>query len=292
MRFAVLGTGHWADTVHAAGLAAHPYVDLVAVWGRDAVKTAGVAKRHGAAAETDLDTVLDMVDAVAIAVPPDVQAELAYRAAERGCHLLLEKPLALSAPGADRVVEAADHAGVRSVVFFVRRFAEPSATWFDEVVAPGEWYGGSVSWIGSIFGGGNPFGQSRWRKQHGALWDLGPHALAALLPALGPVEDVVAVRGLGDEVHLAFRHDGGGASSAMLALTAPAAAEHTSMRFWGPAGIAEAPPGEPDSATDALTRAVSELLVAVDTGAAHECDVHFAREIVHVLADAERFASR
>ncbi len=66
----------------------------------------------------------------------------------------------------------------------------------------------------------------------------------------------------------------------MLALTAPAAAEHTSVRFWGPAGIAEAPPGEPDSATDALMRAVSELLAAVETGAAHRCDVHFARDIV------------
>ncbi len=149
-----------------------------------------------------------------------------------------------------------------------------------------------MTWIASIFGGGSPFGQSPWRKQHGALWDLGPHALAALLPALGPVEDVVAVRGHGDEVHLAFRHEGGGASSAMLALTAPAAAEHTSMRFWGPAGIAEVPPGEPDSATDALMRAVSELLAAVDTGAAHRCDVHFAREIVHVLADAEHFPIR
>jgi predicted dehydrogenase len=205
---------------------------------------------------------------------------------------LLEKPLALSVADADRVVEAADRAGVQSVVFFVRRFAEPSATWFDEVVAPGEWYGGSVSWIASIFGGGNPFGRSPWRKEHGALWDLGPHALAALLPALGPVEDVVAVRGHGDEVHLAFRHKGGGASSAMLALTAPAAAEHTSTRFWGPAGIAEVPPGEPDSATDALMRAVSELLPAVETGAAHPCDVHFARDVVSVLADADHFLIR
>ena len=139
----MLGTGHWADTVHAAGLAAHPDVDLVAVWGRDPVKAEAVAQRHGAVAEPDLDAVLDMVDAVAIAVPPDVQAELACRAAERGCHLLLEKPLALSVAGADRVVEAADRAGVQSVVFFVRRFAEPSATWFDEVVAPGSGMAGA-----------------------------------------------------------------------------------------------------------------------------------------------------
>ena len=147
-----------------------------------------------------------------------------------------------------------------------------------------------MSWIASVAGG--PFGASPWRKEHGALWDIGPHALAALLPALGPVEEVVGVRGRGDEVHLAFRHEGGGASSAMLSLTAPATAQHTSMRFWGPAGCAEPPPDEPESATNAFMRAVSELLVSAETGAAHPCDVRFAREIVSVLADAERFLSR
>ena len=100
------------------------------------------------------------------------------------------------------------------------------------------------------------------------------------------------MRGHGDEVHLAFRHEGGGASSAMLALTAPAAAEHTSMRFWGPAGIAEAPPGEPDSATDALMRAVSELLAAVQTGAAHGATSISRGRSSSVLADAEHFLSR
>lgn len=284
VRFGLLGTGFWADTVHAAGLAAHPEVELAGVWGRDPAKAAAVAERHGVAAEPDLDALLDKVDAVAIAVPPDVQAKLAYRAAERGCHLLLEKPLALSVDAADRVVEAAERADVQSVVFFIRRFAAPTADWFDEVVAPTEWYGGSVLWVASIFTPGNPFGHSEWRKEHGALWDLGPHALAALLPALGPVEEVVAERGRGDEVHLAFRHEAGGASSATLSLTAPEHAQHSGMRFWGPAGIAEPPPEEPGPATDAFERAISELLAAVETAEPHACDVHFARDIVRVLA--------
>ena len=249
-----------------------------------------LAERHGALAEPDLDAVLGMVEAVAIAVPPDVQVDLACRAAERGCHLLLEKPLALSVAGADRVVEAADRAGVRSVVFFVRRFVEPSATWFDEVVVPGEWHAGSVTWIASIFGGNSPFGESPWRKQHGALWDLGPHALAALLPALGPVEDVVAVRGHGDEVHLAFParrrrgelRDAGtdcarGSRTHVHEVLGAGWYRRSSPRR---AGLCE---------TDALMRAVSELFAAVETGAAHPCNVHFARDVVSVLADAEHF---
>ena len=39
--------------------------------------------------------------------PPDVQARLATRAARAGRHLLLDKPLALTVPDADELVEAA-----------------------------------------------------------------------------------------------------------------------------------------------------------------------------------------
>ncbi|MBA3717043.1 MAG: Gfo/Idh/MocA family oxidoreductase [Actinobacteria bacterium] len=292
MRFGLLGTGYWADTVHAAGLAAHPEVEFAGVWGRDAAKAATVAERHGTTAEADLDALLAKVDAVAIALPPDVQAELAYKAVKQGCHLLLEKPLALSVEDADRVVAAAESAGVHSVIFFTRRFQEPTADWFDAVVAPTEWHGGNVLWVASIFTPDNPFGHSAWRKEHGALWDLGPHALAALLPGLGPVAEVVAERGHDDEVHLVLRHEAGGASSATLSLTAAPPAQHSTVEFWGPAGIAESPPQELGPATDALQRAISALLVAVETGVPHPCDVHFARDIVRVLAAAERFLDR
>ena len=46
------------------------------------------------------------VDGVAFAVPPDVQAPIATAAAQAGKHLLLEKPLAISAAEADELAEA------------------------------------------------------------------------------------------------------------------------------------------------------------------------------------------
>lgn len=286
VRFGLLGTGYWADEVHAAALAAHPEVDLAGVWGRDAAKAAVVAERHGTVAEPDLDTLLERVDAVAIALPPDVQAGLAVRAAEHGCHLLLEKPLALTVEAAARVVAAADRAGVSSVVFFTARFAETTARWFEEVVAPGEWHGGSVIWLASLDAPGNPFGASPWRREHGALWDIGPHALAALIPGLGRVEEIIAVRGRGDEIHLALEHQGGGASSAILSLTAPEGMAYPAIWLWGPSGVAVAPPV--GAGVEAYIRAVSALLRSVRSGAAHPCDVHFGREVVRVLAVAER----
>jgi predicted dehydrogenase len=77
LRFGVLGTGYWAQEAHAAALAASGQADLVGIWGRDPAKTDAAARRFGVTAYGDLVRLLAEVDAVAIAVPPDVQAELA-----------------------------------------------------------------------------------------------------------------------------------------------------------------------------------------------------------------------
>ena len=209
-RFGLIGTGFWAATVHAPGIAKHPQTELAGVWGRDPVKAAALAAQHGAQPFAHADELFDAVDAVAFAVPPDVQAELAVRAGEAGRMLLLEKPLALTVEAADRIVDAAR---ASTVVYFSRRFDPGVAEWFRESVDGHEWDGAAVLLLASIFEPGNPFGESEWRRRRGALWDIGPHALALLLPSLGPVEQVEAVRGRGDEVHLALRHATGAASS-------------------------------------------------------------------------------
>ena len=99
MRFGVLGTGFWARVVHAAALAAHPSAELVGVWGRDLAKAKAVGAEFDVPGYGDVDALLADVDAVAVALPPDVQAPLAVRAAEAGKHLLLEKPIALDVAG-------------------------------------------------------------------------------------------------------------------------------------------------------------------------------------------------
>ncbi|WP_238695828.1 Gfo/Idh/MocA family oxidoreductase, partial [Streptomyces sp. E2N171] len=48
--------------------------------------------------------------AVAVALPPAVQADLAVRAARAGRHLLLDKPIATTVAQGRAVVEAADAA--------------------------------------------------------------------------------------------------------------------------------------------------------------------------------------
>jgi predicted dehydrogenase len=184
MRFGVVGTGYWAREAHATALAAHPGVDLVGVWGRSFARAAELAEAFGAQPYERVDDMFADVDAVAFAVPPNVQADLAVRAAMRGCHLLLDKPVAFTTDAVDRIVAAVDGAGVRSLVFFTSRFTANQADWLSDVQKEPSWNSGYVRMYASIFESGNPFGESEWRRSRGALWDIGPHALSILVPAL------------------------------------------------------------------------------------------------------------
>lgn len=129
LRFGLFGTGHWAIETHGKALHAHPDAELVGVWGRNPERASALAERYGVPAYADVDALIEQCEAVAVALPPDVQADIAVRAASAGRHLLLDKPLALSVADADRVVAAAEESGVASVVFFTQRF-QPNVTAF------------------------------------------------------------------------------------------------------------------------------------------------------------------
>jgi predicted dehydrogenase len=289
LRFGVLGTGYWAQEAHATALAGHPDTELVAVWGRDPDKTAAFAERFGIQGHDDLDRLLAEVDAVAIAVPPDVQVELALRAAAAGRHLLLDKPLALSVAAADRVVAAAAEHRVATLVFFTLRFLPEVAVWMDRATATGGWHGGDGAWLGTALQPGSPFAGSAWRHRKGALWDLGPHMLSLVLPILGPVERVAAGTGLGDTVHLVLHHRDGAASTLALSQTVPPAAEGIDLRLWGPEGHAAVPAFRLDHLV-ALEAAIGQFCGLVTAGATeHPCDVRLGRDSVAVLEAAERF---
>ena len=110
LRFGLVGTGYWARITHAPALAAAEGVEFAAVWGRDRRATAELAAAYHVAPHHEESAFLAGVDAVAFAVPPDVQAPFAARAARAGKHLLLEKPVALAEEEADALVDAVEQA--------------------------------------------------------------------------------------------------------------------------------------------------------------------------------------
>jgi predicted dehydrogenase len=289
MRFGLLGTGHWAAETHAAALATHPEVDFVGVWGRTPTAVVTLAQRYGVAAFADVGDLLDEVDAVAIAVPPDVQSELAQRAAAAGRHLLLDKPLALATDAADRVVAEVERHHVASVVFFTRRFHVGIESFLAEAVATGGWDGATSTAYAQIFEEGNPYRASTWRRQRGGLWDVGPHALSIVLPVLGPVAEVQAMDGPRASTHVLARHVGGAVSSLALTLDAAPASSRHETEFYGNAGrvLVPSPTG---TKVEAFGSAVSDLvaLAASPGNRTHRCDVRFGREVVAVLEAADR----
>ena len=296
MRFGLVGTGYWAKITHAPALASTPGAELVAVWGRNPAATAALAAEHGATAYKDFAEFLDNVDAVAFAVPPHVQAPLAIRAAEAGKHLLLEKPIALSAADADKLVAAVEEARVSSVVFFTWRFNTEIRAWLTDEQARGGWAGegwsgGAAIWLGTSLQEDNPF-NTPWRAEKGAIWDLGPHLVGMLWACLGPVTEVTAVPGKADVAHLVLRHSSGATSTVTTTQSAPEAAAGVTLFVWGAAGRSLMPAELVDPVA-ALRIAAAELTAAAAAGhVTHPCDVRFGRDITKVLAEAEAQLTR
>jgi predicted dehydrogenase len=287
MRFGLVGTGYWAHIAHAPALASTEDVELAAVWGRDRPAAAELAAEYQAAGYDDLSAFLAEVDAVSFAVPPDVQVPIATRAAQAGKHLMLEKPIALTEAAADGLVDAVEQAGVASVVFFTQRFQPDVRAWLAEVEASAGWTGSISAWLGSALRESNPF-NTPWRRDKGGLWDVGPHMVSLLWAALGPVTSVTADAGPADVTHLVLHHRGGATSTSTVTLSAAEAAAGFQAYVWGESGRLAAPRGSVDQVT-ALSTALRELVANARAGQTrHPCDVRLGRDVVRVLAEAQR----
>lgn len=89
-------------------------IALVAGWDQDEPRLAKAAQSYGLRGVDDLDDLLAMpeVDAVVIGAETSLHARLVERAAEAGKTIVLQKPLALTLPEADRMVAAVQQADV------------------------------------------------------------------------------------------------------------------------------------------------------------------------------------
>lgn len=125
---AVVGTG-FGFLTHVRALQ-EAGIDVQAIVGRDPEKTRDRARRGEIPhAFTRLDDALALpdVDLVTIATPPHTHAEIAIRACEAGKHVMCEKPFAADLGEAERMLEAAEKAGVVHVMGAEFRFAAGQA---------------------------------------------------------------------------------------------------------------------------------------------------------------------
>jgi predicted dehydrogenase len=114
LRVAVVGVGHLGRH-HARILGAMPDVDLVAVVDVNRARAEEIAAANRTRALFDYRDVLGKVDAVTVAVPTDLHAEIGRAFLGEGIATLIEKPLARSLAEADALLEAARGRAVLAV---------------------------------------------------------------------------------------------------------------------------------------------------------------------------------
>jgi predicted dehydrogenase len=237
-----------------------------------------------------VDELLEQVDAVAFAVPPAVQGELAVKAAEAGKHLILEKPIAADLESARRLADAVAAAGVAALVVLTLRFAAQTRAWLAGLAEDGDWQGGGVRWLsGALLGG--VYQGSAWRKDDGALADIGPHAFDLMDAALGKITKVLASHRTPDDLwQLMFEHEGGGTSTATLSLKLPIDPTVVEFAVYGQHGY-RVLGRRAGSSGESYTALLDDFAAMVACGATtHPCDVHRGLHLQRVIHEARILA--
>lgn len=231
LRFGIVGAGTIART-HAAALRASDRATLAAVAGGRGA--AALAAAEGARLHVDPAALFadPQVDAVVLCTPSGARRDLAVAAAERGKHVLVEKPIEVDLARAEAIVEACARHGVALGVVYQSRF-KPHPEAVRAAVARGalgvpvlaslavKWhrpaaYYASAAWRGTWAADGG-----------GVLMNQAIHGVDLLLWCQGDVRsvDAVAANRLhhGIEVedtvvaHLTFAHGGLGVLEATTA---------------------------------------------------------------------------
>lgn len=131
-RLAVVGAGIMGAN-HARLAGGLRDAELACVVDPDTERVTALADALGVKSATSVHEVLDDFDAAIVATPTHGHVDVALELARAGKHLLVEKPLAPSSDEAERIVEAADAAGVVLMPGHVERF-NPAVLELDNVL--------------------------------------------------------------------------------------------------------------------------------------------------------------
>ena len=123
LRVGVLGLG-MAGGIMVPYLRRHPRATLAAAAERDAALRTRLTRDLDIETHADAESLLRRtdIDAVYIATPHQFHKEHAILAARNGKHIVVEKPMALTLPDCDAMIEAADRHGVVLIVGHTHSF--------------------------------------------------------------------------------------------------------------------------------------------------------------------------
>ena len=192
LKFGIIGCGAIAANSFAPSLCNSEEAELVAVCRRDKGKARNFAEQFGGCSHYDSaeDLLADEeVEAVVVATPTDTHRDYTVLAAERGKHVICEKPMARDAAECRQMVEACQKAGVKLAVAYRRRLF-PQVLKAKALIAEGRI--GRVVSVRTHYSGCMSVGPDEWRVDPGiggAMMEMAVHRLEVLLNlAAAPVE--------------------------------------------------------------------------------------------------------
>ncbi len=189
IRIGLLGASKIAPKAIVHPAQAREDCTVLAVASRSESRARRYAAEHGIPEiETSYEALIARgdIDLIYNALPPSRHCDLAVRAAEHGKAVLCEKPFAMNADEARRMVEAADAAGTLLIEGFHFRF-HPSFLKFEQIIKSGKI--GEIEHISGVFNVHIPDrdGELRYIPElgGGALMDLGCYPLHAMRTLTG-----------------------------------------------------------------------------------------------------------
>jgi len=196
--YGIIGTGA-VGIIHAQAVQALDSAELKGVYSLDRKGAEDLAEMFSCKVYDFLEMMGDDPDIefVSICTPSGAHLEPALMMAEKGKNLIIEKPLEVTLERCDRIIEAAEKAGVLLSGIFQTRFHN-SAMKLKEAVSQGRF--GTISLASAYvkwFRDQDYYAQSGWRGTWkldggGAVMNQSIHAVDLLLWLMGPVADVKA----------------------------------------------------------------------------------------------------
>jgi predicted dehydrogenase len=197
VRIGLVGYGKVAN-IHAEALKAAPNGELVSVCGSFAPELRNdFAARWGIASRETVEDMVqkDKIDAVIVTTPHPQHRDCALEAFLAGCHVLVEKPMAVSTAECEDMISASKKAGKILSVGSQRRWF-PACQRMKEAIDVGKIGKPSLAqitilgWRDEAYYQSDPW-RGKWKTEGGGiLINQAPHQIDLMNFFMGPIEEI------------------------------------------------------------------------------------------------------
>jgi UDP-N-acetyl-2-amino-2-deoxyglucuronate dehydrogenase len=197
VRVGLVGCGKIA-AIHGGALVKLPEAEFVACCDVDETRARAMADAHGVPhVFSDVHALVGsgLVDAVLVCTPHPSHGAVVEAAAAAGVHVLCEKPISTELADADRMIAAAEEAGIIFGVIFQRRFW-PAAQRIHEAIENGRLGNLTLAecsvriWRPESYFASDPW-RGKWATEGGGvLMNQAVHAIDHLQWFMGPVREI------------------------------------------------------------------------------------------------------